>query len=199
MDIPHFEQYAPTFHIPPFFNGDVENELINDAESRRFVLFHGNLSVQENDVAARWIIDKIAPGSAVQFVIAGKEPSASLLAKAEKQKNVQLYNSPGQDIMDQLIRDAHIHLLITNQQTGIKLKLLNALQSGKHIIINSLMDDDGIFADMCSVVDKPVDISSKIDELMKVDFTAELKSQRDKKFNRYYNNQRNAKNILDLL
>ena len=101
--------------------------------------------------------------------------------------------------MDALIRNSRVNLLLTFQQTGIKLKLLHALESGQHILINSLMDDAGIFTNLCHVEDEPQAIAHKIDELMEIPFTENDKQVRDLKFEEYYGNQRNARRILALI
>ena len=200
MDIPHFSEYANTVHLPPFFNDTAESHFAPSRTGKeRFVLFQGNLSVKENEHSAIHIIENIAPLSNQKFVIAGKNPSKKLKKKAKFQKNIELIDTPSHELMQDLIRDAHINLLMTFQQTGIKLKLLHALQSGKHIIINSLMDDSGIFAEMCEVEDYSDKIAVRIEELLLVDFTQEMKDLRDEKFNAIYSNKKNAAKILSLI
>jgi hypothetical protein len=200
MDIPHFSKYAHTVHLPPFFNDTAESHFAPSKPGQeRFVLFQGNLSVKENEHSALHIIENIAPKSPQKFVVAGKNPSKLLKKKAGLQANVKLIDTPSHEEMQDLIRDAHVNLLMTFQQTGIKLKLLHALQSGKHIIINSKMDDSGIFAEMCAVEDYTEEIVSKIEELMIVDFTQEMKDLRDEKFNAIYSNKKNAVKIVSLI
>lgn len=200
MDIPHFEKYGKTVHLPPFFNDSAESVFQASQENEeRFVLFQGNLSVKENEHAAVHIAENIAPHSQQTFKIAGKHPSKYLKKIIAQQNNVALIDTPSHEVMEGLIRDAHVNLLMTFQQTGIKLKLLHALQSGKHIIINSKMDDSGIFSEMCEVIDDSKTIATKIDELMAVDFTERMKSTRDEKFNAIYSNKKNANKILNLV
>lgn len=197
MDIPHFEKYAPTHHIPPFFADDEQTNVSVSVDN--YVLFQGNLSVRENDAAAHFILDNIAPKLECFVVIAGKDPLPNLERKAAHLSNVRFYATPDQEKMDELIHEAQVQLLITNQQTGIKLKLLHALQSGKHIVINSKMDDDGIFASMCRVADEPEEMISAINELLQIPFDQTMKDQRLKDFDLHYNNRRNAERILELL
>lgn len=197
MDIPHFSQYANTIHLPPFFNDTAECHFAPSKEGEeKFVLFQGNLSVKENEHAAKHITENIAPLSKEQFVIAGLNPSGYLKKIIDQQANVKLIDSPSHEEMNNLIRDAHVNLLMTFQQTGIKLKLLHALQSGKHIIINSKMDDSGIFGEMCEVIDSSDEIATKISELMGVGYSQEMKDSRDEKFSAIYSNKLNAQKIM---
>lgn len=198
QDIPHFENFGKVIHVPPFFDDTYTTDL-SFQPSEKFVLFQGNLSVKENENAAEYIIQRIAPLVGHSIIIAGKSPSVSLKGLASSVENVKLIDTPDQEKMAQLIRDAQIHLLLTFQQTGIKLKLLHALQSGRHILINSMMDDDGIFSDMCEVAEQPQAFADKIDELMMMDFTSEMKAQRDAKFNAIYSNKKKAEDILKLI
>lgn len=198
MDIPHFAQYGETHHIPPFFKRENVAE-ISDKDTQKQVLFQGNLSVKENEYAAAFIIEKIAPLTPLKFVIAGKSPSNRLIALVKTQTNVKLFDTPSQKEMSDLILHSHINLLLTFQQTGIKLKLLHALEAGRHIVINSFMDDSGIFREMCHVADQPESISTLLQELMKKPFSTADKKMRDKKFKVHYDNTNNARNILELI
>ncbi len=104
-----------------------------------YILFHGNLSVPDNLQVALYLLDEIVPEIDLPLVIAGKEPPAILEKRINGMQNVRLISNPGDDEMDGLIREAHIHLLLTFQKAGLKLKLLVALFRGRHIIVNSDM------------------------------------------------------------
>ena len=198
QDILHFEQYTKTIHLPPFFD-DTHTLDVSKPQKEKFVLYQANLSVKENENAALHIVEKIAPLVQYRIKIAGRRPSKKLKKMISLQNNVELIDTPAQEVMSELIREAQVNLLLTFQQTGIKLKLLHALQSGRHIIINKYMDDDGIFSEMCDVFDSSEDIAKRIDELMSVEFTAELKQKRDEKFNRIFSNKLKANNILEII
>lgn len=196
MDIPHFSQYAETVHLPPFFNN--HNNSTKDAD-QKFGLFQGNLSVTENIEAVLFIVNRIAPFIDYPIIIAGKSPNKKIIIAVQKQKNVSLIADPDQEEMNDLIASAQVNLLFTFQQTGIKLKLLHALESGKHVLINSFMDDSGIFSKMCKIADQPDEIIKAFSQLMEESYTNELAEIRKVEFDKYYNNQLNAEKILALL
>ncbi len=200
MDIPHFGQYANTHHIPPFFKSEHGKVDVNKSGIKgKYILFQGNLSVKENEHAVKFILDEIAPKSQHKFVIAGKSPSEWLINEIGLTANVQLIDSPPSVNMEALIQHAHINLLLTFQQTGIKLKLLHALESGKHVLINSLMDDSGIFSRMSHVEDGAENLINKIDELMKEEFSEIDSDSRKEVFSEYFNNENNANKILEII
>lgn len=197
MDLEHFGQYAKTVYVPPFFNTDHARRDVNKSGIQgRFILFQGNLRIRENELAAKFIINKVAPLTRHKIVIAGKSPSSWLKNEASLEENVKLIDTPPAVQMDSLIQYAHINLLITFQQTGIKLKLLHALDTGQHVIINSLMDDHGVFSELCHVKDSPEQIAYKIDELMKLEFTEEMRKTRFEKFSSVFDNKISAGRII---
>jgi len=104
-----------------------------------YVLFHGNLSVPDNLRVSLFLLEKVAPEMDIPLVIAGKNAPRALKKKACFLPNVKLLENPDAEEMDRLIREAHIHLLLTYQKAGLKLKLLLALFRGRHIIVNSDM------------------------------------------------------------
>lgn len=200
MDQEHFSKYAKTYHVPPFFKTDIGRYDVNKGGvTGPYILFQGNLAVRENEQAAKFILNEVAPLIKHKIIIAGKSPSNWLKNEVSVTENAKIIASPPIVQMDALIQHAHINLLITFQQTGIKLKLLHALESGKHIIINSLMDDAGIFAEICHVKDKAEDIAKKINELMKVEFTEEEFKKRHEVFSKYFDNKKNAEKIIEVI
>lgn len=199
MDITHFNQYAKTIHVPPFFNENKKNSTSQNDTISQFCLFQGNLSVPENIKAVNFILDKIAPDCPFLIKIAGKNPTELLKNKVNTLTNVQLIENPSEEEMAVELQTAQVNLLFTFQQTGVKLKLINALQQGKHVIINSFMEDSGIFKDMCYVIDEPNKILSRISTLMEIPFTRELSKSRENKFQTYFHNSKNAQLISDLL
>ncbi len=198
MDVDHFSQYAPTIHIPPFFDGGFNPDFFTD-EWVHQVVFHGNLSVPENEAAALFILTKVAPLIPFAVVIAGKSPSQRLLTAANQVKNGSVIASPSVLEMDELIQQSQVSLLFTHQQTGVKLKLFHALKMGRHVIINSKMNDADVFSPFCHIANTAEEIAKKIETLMVTPFTEADKKKRDASFAVIFDGTANARRILDLL
>lgn len=133
-ELDHFKQINPnSVFVPPYFK--VEERY---KSTEPFVLFQGNLSVEENDEAAIWILKNIVPHSKEKFVIAGKNPSQKLIDQCRVLK-VELIENPTTTVMDELINSARVHLLWTENRSGLKLKFLKAMASSGHVICNSPM------------------------------------------------------------
>jgi hypothetical protein len=134
-------------------------------------LFHGNLSVQENVLAYYSLAEAGVFDLPYQFVVAGLNPSERLIADLSAQKNVRLVKSPNDQTMTELIQNAHVHLLFTNQPTGLKLKLINVLYSGKFIVCNPhMLAGTGDLKQLVSVAASPSDFKQLIEELMHKSF-----------------------------
>lgn len=136
-----------------------------------FILYHGNLSVPENIEAIHFILNEIVPKSEHKFVIAGKNPVKSLIQKAQNLKNVELIANPHENKMQQLIKQAHIHFLPSVQNTGLKLKLLYSLFSGRFVIANKTTVDNSGLAHLCIEKNSAEQMISSINNCMKMDFT----------------------------
>lgn len=138
-----------------------------------YILYHGNLAVEENEKAALHIIRFIAPKTTLPVVIAGYQPSARLYKAAQRFGNVRLVASPKFDEMEQLIQQAHIHLLITFQPTGIKLKLLHVLYKGRHIIVNPLMVVGTEYGALCHIGQQDEELIALCNQYCNVPFSNE--------------------------
>lgn len=147
-DETHFREMYPmveTTYIPCFHS---HRELTCPQGVGRGILYHGNLRVEENRKAAEYILREIAPRmSEVPFTIAGT--NAGTLHACSN--NVKLVNNPGEEQMKQLMREAQIHLLVTFQTTGMKLKLLNVLYEGRHVVCNPQMVYGTDLGELCHI------------------------------------------------
>jgi hypothetical protein len=101
-----------------------------------YCLYHGNLSVPENEEAAAWLIAFVFSRIRVPLVIAGKGISAGLIQVGRQYSHVSFVNNPSIAEIDKLVSEAHINVLPSMNRTGVKLKLLNALLNGRFCITN---------------------------------------------------------------
>lgn len=120
-------------------------------KSHPYILYHGNLSVAENHKAAMYIIQHIASRISYPVIIAGLHPLDELRQAIQRYQHITLVDSPDEETMQTLIRNARIHLLITFQGTGIKLKLLNVLFTEGHVVVNPAMLEGTDLADLCHI------------------------------------------------
>jgi len=143
-----------------------------------YILYYGNLSVNENEEAVRYLLDELSSSLPAELVIAGKEPSPQLQAAIAGKKQVRLISDPDQNTMLDLIRQAQVLVLPTFQPTGIKLKLIDALFNGRHIIVNSPMIAGTGLEDLVTIADDPVALRQMVQQAWETEFTDEMVSRR---------------------
>ena len=183
--------YLPAFHP--------NEDIISLPGKGEYILYHGNLSVVENNQAAIFLVSKIFNDLNLKLIIAGSGPSNMLVDEVKKNNNVELRINPGEVEMMRLIRHAHINLLPTFQNTGTKLKLLNALFNGRFVVANSPMVENTGLKELCHVHDKAEDIKLALQDLMEHNFEGEEITRRKEIIQKLYSNKTNAARLIKLL
>ena len=161
-----------------------------------FCLYQGNLSVAENEKAAIWLLENIFIESNIPFVIAGKNPSDFLQKFSQKFKNLTIVANPSSDTMDNLIKTAQLHLLPSFNNTGIKIKLLNALFNGRFIITNSAAIEGSGLESLCQIANTKAEWKNSINLFFQKTFTEEDIDKRKTFLKETYNNIENAKKLI---
>lgn len=184
-------EYMPCFH---------PNEAVSVREGRGdYLLYHANLSVAENEQAALWLMEHVFSKLDFPAVIAGKDPSAYLTERAKQYPTVTVYANPTDSELDKVIHDAHVHVLVTFQATGLKLKLLNTLYRGRHCVVNPLMTEGSGLEEACRVADTAEGITAVCRELLACPFTKEDIEKRRAVLSRLYDNAESVKKITEVL
>jgi hypothetical protein len=164
-----------------------------------FCLYHGNLSVNENEQAALWLLKNVFSKLSVPFVIAGKNPSALLQRLAHANTNTCLVANPSEKEMQDMIAKAHIHVLPSFNNTGIKIKLLNALFNGRHCLVNESAIACTGLRQYCTVAESAGEFQQKVKELYEELFTEQEIQKRQGLLQTEYNNEENAKRLMTFL
>ena len=183
-------------HVVPC--GHPYREVVSALGRGDYALYHGNLSVPENEAGAMELINNVFSGSHHRLVIAGHAPTKRLCSVASRYPNVTIVNSPDDVAMARLISEAQVNVLVTNQPTGLKLKLLYSLFAGRHCVVNSNMLSGTSLGSLCTVADGAEVLREAIDNLMNVDFGPEHLERRTRALQPYVT--ANAiKPLLDIL
>lgn len=183
-------RFSSTFWLPPFHSNDEVASLPGRGE---YALYHGNLTVSENREAAESLIASFA-GKDIPLIVAGKAPPPVLQELADKAPNVTLVANPDHHGMNELMQQAHVILLPTNQATGIKLKLIESLYRGRFCVANTAMIAGTKLEQLVTVEKK--DFYGAAARLMDRAFTAERIEERRRVLGRHYDNITNAKALL---
>src|SRR5436190_5446224 len=185
-----------TTFLPVFIPYSQVNSLENIG---MYCLYHGNLSVAENEKAALWLLEKVFSLTKIPFIIAGKDPSKRLIKKVGKNKNVSLVRNPSNVELDDLIAKAQIHVLPSFNKTGIKLKLINALYNGRHCVVNDEAVEGSGLEDACHIGTTSMAIASIITQLYHHPFGEEEINLRKKLLGKLFNNKANAQKLIQLI
>ena len=117
----------------------------------------------------------------------------------DRYANVTLVANPDDAEMIDLLRQAQVNILVTNQPTGLKLKLLNALYNGRFCLVNSDMVKGTSLESLGVVADEPEQMIAEINRLMEEDFTEEDIEERDAQMRQLYDNESNAKKLMEAI
>lgn len=163
-----------------------------------FCLYHGNLSVNENEEAAIWLLQNVFNELKIPFVIAGKDPSQKLIFMAHENPHTCLVANPGDKELQDMIAKAQINILPSLNNTGVKLKLLNALFNGRHCLVNKAGVEGSGLDSICQVAEDADDFKTAVTYLYDIPFTQEENIQRQQVLQQLYCNQKNLKKIVEV-
>ncbi len=164
-----------------------------------FCLYHGNLAINENEEAATWLLKNVFTGNDTPFVIAGKNPSAKLQKLAHEHTNTCLVANPSEKEMQDMICKAQVHVLPSLNNTGIKLKLLNAAFNGRHCLVNKAAATGSGLETCCHIAETAEEFKARIKDLYEQPFTEQEIQQRQGLLQTQYNNEVNAKELITCL
>jgi hypothetical protein len=163
-----------------------------------YCLYHGNLSINENEEAAEWLIKNVFNDLDVPLLIAGKSPSKKLEKLVHANEKNCIVGNPSEKELQDMIAKAQINVLPSFNNTGIKLKLLNALYSGRHCIVNKQGVDGSGLETACAIADNTADFKKQIIDLYAKPFCEEETEKRKALLAGLNNNKLNAEKIMNL-
>ena len=161
-----------------------------------FCLYQGDLSVSENDKAARWLVNGVMDTLDINLVIAGKNPSSSLVKLVESKTTNCMIANPSEAEMQDLIEKAHINIIPSFNSTGIKIKLVNALFNGRHCLVNMPTVDGTGLEELCCVANTAADFKEAIVQLYHEPFQQKDIEERQHLLKNMFNNKRNALQMI---
>ncbi len=163
-----------------------------------FCLYHGNLSINENEAAAIWLLKNVFNELKVPFVIAGREPSEKLTFLAHEHPHTCLVADPSDKELQDMIAKAQINILPSFNNTGVKLKLLNALFNGRHCLVNKAGVEGSGLDSICQIAEDADDFKTAISYLYEIPYDISENDRRRNLLDELYNNQKNLEKIVEV-
>lgn len=180
--------------LPCFHNGADDIDPTLKKGSGKYLLYHGNLSVEENINAVYYLAERIIPRMpTVKWIIAGNKPPQEIYDVVKELQNVTIVPNPSVEKMTKLLTEANANVLITFQSTGIKLKLLNALYKGGFCIVNDKMTESTGVGELCRVTHSDSDLINALNEVFCKKYDENEEKKRKELLDKYYNNDINIK------
>jgi glycosyltransferase involved in cell wall biosynthesis len=173
--------FSDVFILPPPIPGSVDIHT----GSGGYCLYHGNLSIGENERAVVWLLRRVFAKIKLPLVIAGKSPSRKLEKLIHFYQHACLVANPSQDELKDLIQKAQVHVLPSMTRTGIKQKVFDALQFGRHCLINTNMRHASPWTDACEVANSSSEMADRVKRLFSMPFTADMIEARRKRLSNW--------------
>lgn len=189
-------KYRNVSFIPAFHP---HTEVKSSTGQGSYVLYHGNLSVSENKNAIKFLLDEVFDDLKVPFVVAGLNPTPALKRLTADKPYVSLVANPDDEQMFKLINEAQLHLLITFQATGLKLKLLNTLYNGRFCLVNDKMLSGSTLDELCIVANDANAMKQQIKKLFKRSFSGREIQRRKTRLVQLYHNGHNVRRLIEIL
>lgn len=183
-------------YLPSFHGNKKVNSLIG---SGTYALYHGNLAVAENLKAAKYLIREVFNDLGIPLKIAGLNPPKSLKKLADKYGNVALISSPDEARMDELVREAHVNIMVTFQPTGLKLKLLNTLYNGRFVLVNPDMLTGTGLDSLCEEASDALSLKASLIQLFREEFDSGKIHQREDVLGKNYSDDVNARKLVEVV
>lgn len=161
-----------------------------------YCLYHGNLSINENEEAAIWLLQNVFNKLEIPFVIAGRNPSQKLTFMAHEHPHTCLVANPNDKELQDMIARAQINILPSMNNTGVKLKLLNALFKGRHCLVNKAGVEGSGLDSICQIAEDADDFKTAISYMYDIPYDLEENRRRQNLFDKLYNNQKNVEKIV---
>lgn len=188
-------KYQNSVYITPFHPFE---EIVSLPGRGGYILYHGDLSVAENSIIAESLIKNVFSKMPFNCIIAGKNPPPGIKTKASVNNNIRIISNPDTNEMEDLIRNAHINLLPSLTSNGFKMKLIFALFSGRHCLVNSVSAENLPDKSLFQIADTNEQLIDKINLLMNQEFTPEMINERKIIVEDKFSNQTNARKLIEL-
>jgi hypothetical protein len=164
-----------------------------------YCLYQGDLSVDANVKMVEWLVRKVFADIDISLKIAGKNPPEYLFKLVEPYQNITLIANPSEASMQELITKAHINIIPSVSNTGIKLKLLNALYNGRHCLVNNATVEGTGFEQLCHIANTTEHLKDMVTQLYYQPFRENELLARKELLTQHFNNELNAAKLIDVI
>ena len=112
--------------------------------------------------------------------------------------NIRFIKNPSYEEITDLITNARVITLPTFQATGVKLKLIDSLYKGQHVIVNEAMIEGFPLPELTILAKNTNEMKKLISDNLKNIFTSEERNKRIQELNLHFDNEGNAARINEI-
>ncbi|MDZ7612592.1 MAG: glycosyltransferase [Flavobacteriaceae bacterium] len=189
------ERYkVPSILIPPFH----ANKLVRKPSKKGyFALYHGDLKVPDNQKAVEYLY-KVFKSVDYPLVIAGNLDYSPIDAKTCRNKKISFIQLENDEQLMELFKRAHVNVLPTFQNTGIKLKLINSLFNSRFCLCHPNMVKGTGLENLCVEAKSKSEFIKQMYRLMEQEYSEEDIAIREHVLEDF-KTEANARTIKDLI
>lgn len=181
----------------PLFHGNSIKEY--SSSFGKYAIFSGDLKTSENKKSLKFIVSVFEKLNMYKLVIVVNDEINFVNKLVSGNKNMEVIKLYDFEHLKQLYADAHIAIMYSFQQSGTKLKLVNALYNSRHCLINDNIVDDPRVTSICNIANSKVDFENKINYLIKKPYTIEDYNIRKKVLLEVYDDNLNAIKLSEMI
>jgi len=148
----------------PVFHGNKNIKYLS--EKGDYALYHGDLRLPDNKKAALFLIKIFQKIPNYKLIIASSNGKDFVTSNIKNVTNIEFVSINSVSLLDTLLANAHINVLLSFQQSGTKLKLVNSLFKSRFCLINENMVDDENVLQLCEIASTENEFITKINELI---------------------------------
>ena len=152
----------------PVFHGNSEPKKLS--EFGDYAFYHGDLRLPDNKRAVGFLIDIFAAIPNVNFVIASGLKTEEIALQISDYPNIKYCEFEKQEELDVLLENAHVNVMMSFQESGTKLKLVNALYKSRFCLVNKNMADDPKLLDLCTIAETKSEFTESVQALTKLPY-----------------------------
>lgn len=200
ITLSHFEHqyisdnFKQSFYIPVFHGNVTVSKL---TPFGKYAFYHGDLRMSDNKRAVAFLIEVFKKIPDYQLVIASGCGADFVEKEINGFSNISYVPIQNQAHLDQLLEEAHINVMLSFQESGTKLKLINSLYKSRFCIINKNIVDDVNIQNLCQIAETESEFIDQVNRLKDqpyLDF-----ENREKVLSQVLNDHNNARLIEDVI
>jgi len=182
-------------HLPPFHGFE---QVIMEKGTGRHVLVHGDFRIRDNASAA---IEVALASSAAGMpcVVAGKSPPKQMYKILGHLENIEVLPDVSAEVMLELKKNAQMHVVHSDNPSGFKIKLLNALFSARHVLVQATIVEGEHLDGVTHAFRDKTELRALIRRLKDVPVTDADVMQRETVLLPRFSNRQNAGNLINLI